>query len=109
MRERTPSQSFRRFDDVQDLNGDSAVSDPLLALHEVERAVWSELHSLPGVYFSSLIVRRTRDGVCIQGVMETDDGMSPCDVENLVREVAGIEKVVNRLLIRESARPALPR
>ena len=110
MLERIPSRSFLGFDDAQDSLGATAVSDPLLALHEVEQAVWRELHSAPGVHFTSLTVRRTRDGVCLQGVMETDDAASSLDVDSLVRRVAEVENVVNQLLIREPIRPSrLPR
>jgi hypothetical protein len=88
--------------DWQDSDG-VAVSDPLLGLHEVEQTIWRELHSLPRVHFSSLTVRRIGgDGVCLQGVMETDDQEAP-DFDCVVKRVAGVGNVVNQLLVRETA------
>lgn len=78
--------------------------DPLLGHHEVEQSIWRELHSIPGIHFSSLTVRRVPQGVCLQGVMEADgDGCCP-DVCNLVKRIAQVENVVNQLLVREPAR-----
>ena len=66
--------------------------------HSVEREVRKVLVSQPGLNFSSLVVRRMRDGVCLTGVVES---MS-CDTDvcGLVRQVAGVSEVVNRLLVR---------
>ncbi len=84
-----------------------AVSDPLLSHHEIEHSIWRELQSVPGVHFSSLTVRRVRDGVCLQGIMEAVDNDSAPDICGLVRQIAQIENVVNQLLVREA--PRLPR
>ena len=115
MPERTPVNPIRRIDDAQDelslaATGATAVADPLLGQHKVEQEVWRELHSTPGVHFSSLIVRRTRDGLCLQGVMETGADDSAPDVDNLVRRVASVQCVMNQLLVRErSGCSAIPR
>lgn len=106
---------IRRIDEAEDAvvleaAVATAVADPLLAQHQVEQEVWRELHSTPGIHFSSLIVRRTRDGLCLQGVMETEADDSTPDVDKLVRQVARVQSVVNQLLVRErSAIRQLPR
>lgn len=88
----------------QDASDVTTFSDPLLCQHEVEQAIWRELHSIPGVHFSSLTVRRVPRGVCLQGIMEVDDGVACHDVCDLVKRIAQIENVVNQLLVRESPR-----
>ena len=69
--------------------------------HEVERHVRNVLISHPGMNISSLVVRRTRDGLCLTGVVESMD--DDTDVCGLVRQAAGIEEVINRLLVRSGA------
>ena len=66
--------------------------------HSVEREVRKVLVSQPGLNFSSLVVHRTRDGVCLTGVVES----MPCDTDvcDLVREAAGVNQVLNRLIVR---------
>ncbi len=90
--------------DCQDSIGATSVSDPLLSQHEIEQSIWRELQSMPHVHFSSLTVRRVRDGICLQGVMETEDEVSALDICGLIRRVAQIENVVNQLLVREPSR-----
>jgi hypothetical protein len=90
--------------DWHDLTSFTAVSDPLLSHHEIEQAVWRELQNAPHIHFSSLTVRRVRDGVCLQGVMEFEDDQANRDVCDLVRRVAHVQNVVNQLLVREPAR-----
>ena len=110
MRARSSSPQLLRYSDWRDSAGDTAISDPLLTHHEIEHAVWRELHSIPGVRFSSLIVRRTHNGLCLQGVMETDDDVAALDVDSLVRRVAKVDNVVNLLLVREPSNPSrIPR
>jgi len=69
--------------------------------HEVERQIRSVLISHPGMTISSLVVRRTRDGVCLTGVVESMPGDT--DVCGLVREAAGVNEVLNRLIVRSGA------
>ena len=103
-------KSFRRINDRAKSSGIMVVADPLLARHEVEQHVWRQLHAASGVHFTSLIVRRMRDGFCLEGVMEIDDLDSAPDVCSLVRRVAGVQVVVNRIVARESGdAPNLPR
>lgn len=67
------------------------------AAHRVEQDVQRELLAHPRLRFSSLVVRRIDDGVCLQGVMESDDE-SP-DVCSIAQRVAGVRQVLNRLVV----------
>jgi hypothetical protein len=69
--------------------------------HDVERQVQRVLTSHPGLTVSNLVVRRLRDGVCLTGVIESIE--SDTDVCGLVREVAGVNEVVNRMLVRSGS------
>lgn len=94
--------STSRGSDWEDWSTSTAVSDPLLVHHEIEHLVWRELQSVPGAHFSSLTVRRVPDGVCLQGVMETDEDVA-VDICDVVRRAAPVGTVVNQLVIREPA------
>lgn len=59
-----------------------------------------ELLSRPGLRFSSLVVRRVQDGVCLQGVLESNQ--SNDDVCNLAQSAAGVARVLNHLVVRRS-------
>lgn len=65
--------------------------------HQVEREVQRELMSHPGLHFSSLVVRRLDNGVCLQGVLEVE-GDEP-DVCSLAQRVAGVQQVLNHLVV----------
>ena len=65
--------------------------------HQVEQDVQRELLSHPRLHFSSLVVRRIDNGVCLQGILQVDDD-SP-DVCSIAQRVAGVSHVLNRLLI----------
>lgn len=69
--------------------------------HQVEYDVRRRLLSHPRLRFDTLVVRRIADGVCLQGVLETDSDMT--DVERAVAAVKGVHRVMNRLV---SKRPA---
>lgn len=73
--------------------------------HYVESEVRRMLTSQSDLHFSSLVVRRVHDGVCLEGVLETDDDAP--DVNSLARRVAGVDHVINRLLVH--SRPHHPR
>ena len=62
------------------------------------------LLSQPSLHFSTLVVRRINNGVCLQGVLEADAG-SP-DVCSIAQRVSGVEHVLNHLLIHSG--PELP-
>jgi len=71
--------------------------------HLIESEVRRALVARPELHFKSLVVRRLRNGVCLEGVLEADD--SAPDVDELAREVAGVECVLNRLLIHKLETP----
>ena len=73
------------------------LSDPHMISHELEYAVRNRLLAQPDVRFSSLVVRRLRNGVCLQGVMEVEDDCP--DVASLAKSVAGVEDVLNHLVV----------
>jgi hypothetical protein len=65
--------------------------------HQVEQDVRRVLLSQPHLHFSSLVVRRIADGVCLQGILQTDE-KSP-DVCSIAQRVSGVNNVLNHLLI----------
>jgi hypothetical protein len=70
--------------------------------HQIERDVRRELLSQPELRFSSLVVRRVGWGaICLEGVLETT-GKTP-DVSGLAQRVAGVDRVLNRLVVRKPA------
>ncbi|MFG0331894.1 MAG: hypothetical protein ACF8TS_00905 [Maioricimonas sp. JB049] len=68
----------------------------------VERNVRRALIDQPGLKFSSLVVRRVDDGICLEGVLEVSDDTDEADVSSLARQVAGVDRVLNRLLVCDS-------
>jgi osmotically-inducible protein OsmY len=72
--------------------------------HRVELDVRRQLLANPRLNFSSLVVRRMRDGVCLEGVVETDERLD--DVGRIVGAVAGVNTVLNRLVLRRPPAPA---
>lgn len=67
--------------------------------HRVERDVQRHLLAQPDVHFRSLVVRRFQDAVCLEGVVEVENALP--DMESLVRQVAGVNRVLNRLLVKK--------
>jgi osmotically-inducible protein OsmY len=68
--------------------------------HRLETAVRRRLLSQPNLRFSSLVIRRIPKGVCLEGVLESDADLDVC---NLVRTVAGVDEVLNHLVVRRTA------
>lgn len=69
--------------------------------HQVEEDVRRQLLSDDSLHFSDLVVRRVPDGVCLEGYLEMD-----CDSEHvccLAQRVAGVDKVLNRLMTCSSS------
>ena len=64
----------------------------------LERAVRQKLTSNPEVRISSLVVRQIEGGVCLEGILETSNDLT--DVERLVRSVASVDRVLNRIVVR---------
>jgi hypothetical protein len=67
------------------------------APHGLEQAVHRCLLSHPGLQIASLVIRRIPNGVCLEGVLESD---SDEDVCNLARRVSGVDEVLNLLVVR---------
>lgn len=67
--------------------------------HELELLVQRTLDSQPAVSFSSLEIRRIEGGICLEGILETND--QPPDIEHLVRSVADVDRILNRLVVRQ--------
>jgi osmotically-inducible protein OsmY len=72
--------------------------------HQVELAVQRELLAQPKLHFASLVVRRINNGVCLQGVLESDPD-SP-DVCSIAQRITGVREVLNHLVIAASRLPA---
>ena len=73
----------------------------LAAPHGLEEAVHRRLRSQPGLRIASLVIRRIPNGVCLEGVLENDADQDVC---NLARSVAGVDEVLNHLVIRQRVR-----
>lgn len=71
----------------------SAVPAPHFLECEVQRRLLSE----PRYQFTSLVIRRMNDGICLEGVLITDEDAT--DVADLLREICGVDNVVNRLVV----------
>ncbi len=73
--------------------------------HSFEAQIRRDLMAVPELEFSSLVVHRTPDGICLEGVVSTS--AEDLDVCQMVREVAGVNAVLNHLVMRPqpSAKP----
>lgn len=69
--------------------------------HRIEFDVRRQLMADPALRFSSLVIRRVADGVCLEGVLESDADLS--DVEQTVAAIAGVNRVLNRLVLKRPA------
>lgn len=65
--------------------------------HDVEAEVQRVLHNTPDLEFTSLVVRRVPQGVCLEGVLHSTRRSR--DVADLARTVAGVDVVINHLLV----------
>jgi hypothetical protein len=68
------------------------------APHRLEQAVQRHLLSQPDLQFSTLVIRRIPNGVCLEGVLENNANLDVC---GLARSVAGVNEVLNHLVIRQ--------
>lgn len=107
MRNRNAGQSMKRRGPVsvmvaEPTAGETVICSPddsvLIHPHRLEQDVRNRLMSESNLNFTSLVVRRIDDGVCLEGVLETDDDST--DIEHLVRRVAGVQRVINCVLVR---------
>jgi hypothetical protein len=69
--------------------------------HRLEKAVQRRLLAHPDLRFSSLVIRRIPKGVCLEGVLENDADLDVC---HLARSVAGVDEVLNHLVVRRADR-----
>lgn len=69
--------------------------------HHIEQEVRRRLLARPDLRFSSLVIRRIEDGVCLEGVLEVSDECP--DVCRLVQAVDGVRHVMNHLVVHRTA------
>lgn len=82
--------------DTIEMSPDDSV---LLHPHRLEQDVRNRLMEEPSLNFTSLVVRRVRDGLCLEGVLEADD---EDDASTLVRRVCGATQVLNHLVVHRT-------
>ena len=113
MRKQTRSEEVRRrvpapasveaAVDVEELECEtellSADDSVLLHPHRLEQDVRNRLMEEPSLNFTSLVVRRVRDGLCLEGVLEADD---EDDASMLVRQICGATQVLNHLVVHRT-------
>lgn len=78
----------------------SEAISPVASPHRLEREIQRQLLAEPHLKFSSLVVRRVENGVCLQGVLEAD--VDAPDVVSLVQRIAGVDQVLNHLLVHST-------
>ncbi len=73
--------------------------------HDLERQVCRELRAAPGIEFTSLVVRRVEpDVVCLEGILQCEESALD-EVSALARQVAGVQQVLNHLVVQPTTRP----
>jgi hypothetical protein len=70
------------------------------APHELEREVQRRLHGQPGLDVKSLVVRRTPNGICLEGRIEVQE--RNVDVRSLMADIPGLGEVINHLVVCRS-------
>lgn len=68
------------------------------APHSLECKIQHALAIDSDVCLNSLVVHRTKNGVCIEGVLEFD-GECP-DICNRIKALTGVEEVINHLMLK---------
>jgi osmotically-inducible protein OsmY len=80
----------------------SIMSDSHFSLaHLIEQDVRRKLLEHENCEFHSLVVHRMQDGICLQGVLECDDQEVIDEIMQIAREVAGVSRVVNQIVVRK--------
>ncbi|MBC7817010.1 MAG: hypothetical protein IAG10_08995 [Planctomycetaceae bacterium] len=115
MRNSTQSEDVRRrvstsanLDEVMSLVEQSCNDSAVLTAddsvvfhrHQLEQEVRNRLMAEPSLNFTSLVVRRVRSGLCLEGVLETNDSVA--EVSQLVRQICGVPQVLDRLVVHRS-------
>lgn len=67
--------------------------------HRLEQEIHSRLMAEPNLNFTSLVVRRVHDGLCLEGVLEVDDSEN---IGELVRDICGAMPVLNHLVVHRT-------
>lgn len=68
-----------------------STSSPLTGRHELECLIQRGLQTVPGLKFARLSVHQCAQGVCLEGLLETnEEGIDLCD---LVQEIAGVQAI----------------
>ena len=75
----------------------------LPSIHSLEMRIRHDLMAVPQLRFSSLVVHRIPDGVCLEGVVTTT--AEEATVSQLVKQVAGVDEVLNHLVICPESQP----
>ena len=65
--------------------------------HSLEVKIQRWLLQHPGLAFASLVVRRIPEGICIEGVLESDEG-SP-DLCVMLGHLPGVRRVINNIRV----------
>jgi hypothetical protein len=68
------------------------------APHGLEHAVQRHLLAHPELRFSTLVIRRIPNGVCLEGVLEASANLDIC---GLARSISGVNEVLNHLVVRQ--------
>ncbi|MCP4170330.1 MAG: hypothetical protein GY758_06105 [Fuerstiella sp.] len=83
---------------ISSTGAESLLQKPHLLETQVHRELLSDTH----LDFSSLVIRRIPNGVCLQGVVEIDDPKA--DVSGSAMRVKGVGNVQNRLVMHHKAK-----
>jgi hypothetical protein len=78
----------------------SADDSVIFHRHQFEQDIRHRLMAESNLNFTSLVVRRVRDGLCLEGVLELEDGSE--DVNSLVRHICGATPVLNHLVVHRT-------
>lgn len=74
------------------------LAGPSAAPHQLECMIQRGLQSYPGLRFARLTVHQCAQGVCLEGLLETnDEGLDLCDLVNQIAGVNAIDHVVHHL------------
>ena len=75
----------------------SALASPVAGEVGLEPSVRGILADCRGFRIDRLVVRRTPEGLCLDGVIRTS--MCSADIADLVRAATGVTEVLNRLVV----------
>lgn len=85
-------------------DGDTVLLSPddsvLLHPHRLEQEIRNRLMEEPSLHFTSLVVRRLPDGLCLEGVLETNDDTDT--VSSVVHDICGAMQVLNHLVVHRA-------